>query len=147
LYGNNSASTTTYNNRLQPSQFRLTDVNSGASYIRENYAYYGDGRLQSVTDLDDSAGNNPPVTLRFLSRSYSYDQAGRVGQGYSPNQAPFNQSYGYDEFDNLTSRSGTVYWQPYQSATFTYTNNRHDGWSYYADGQVSSSRQQRRMTL
>ena len=39
----------------------------------------------------------------------------------------------------MTSRSGTVYWQPYQSATFAYTNNRHNGWSYYADGQVLSS--------
>jgi YD repeat-containing protein len=138
-YGNNSASTTTYNNRLQPSQFRLTDVNSGASYIRENYSSYGDGRLQSVADLDDTGGNNPPATLRFLSRSFSYDQAGRVTQGYSPNQAPFRQTYGYDEFDNMTSRAGTIDWQPYQSATFTYTNNRHNGWSYYADGQVSSS--------
>jgi YD repeat-containing protein len=138
-YGNNSASTTSYNNRLQPSQFRLTDANSGASYIRENYAFYGDGRLQSVADLDDTGGTNPPATLRFLSRSYGYDQTGRVAQVYSSNQAPMNQTYGYDEFDNMTSRAGSYYWQPSQSATFTYTNNRHNGWSYYADGQVSSS--------
>jgi hypothetical protein len=138
-YGNNSASTTTYNARLQPSQFRLTDVNSGASYIRENYSFWDDGRLQSVADLDDTAGNNPPATLRFLSRSYGYDQAGRVTDGYSANQSPFRQTYGYDEFDNMTSRAGSYYWQPYQSATFTYTNNRHNGWNYDADGQVSSN--------
>jgi YD repeat-containing protein len=138
-YGNSSVSTTVFNNRLQPAQFRLTDANSGASYIRENYAYYGDEHVQSVADLDDTAGNNPPATLRFLSRSYGYDQAGRVTQAYSSNQAPLNQTYGYDEFDNMTSRSGTYYWQPYQSETFTYTGNRHNGWSYYADGQVSYS--------
>src|SRR5258706_8560170 len=138
-YGNNSVSTTTYNTRLQPYQFRLTDASSGSSYIRENYAYWGDGRLQSVADLDDTGGTNPPATLRFLSRSYGYDQAGRVAQVYSSSQAPLNQTYGYDEFDNMTSRSGSIYWQPYQSATFTYTNNRHNGWSYYPDGQVLSS--------
>jgi YD repeat-containing protein len=138
-YGNNRVSTTAFNNRLQPVQFRLTDASSGASYIRENYSYWGDGRLQSVADLDDTGGTNPPATLRFLSRSYGYDQAGRVADVYSSNQAPLRQNYGYDEFDNMTFRSGTVYWQPYQSATFAYTNNRHNGWSYYADGQVLSS--------
>jgi len=37
----------------------------------------------------------------------------------------------------LTSRAGSYYWQPYQSATFTYTNNRRNGWSYDADGRIS----------
>jgi hypothetical protein len=62
-----------------------------------------------------------------------------VSEGYSSNQAPFRQTYGYDEFDNMISRAGSYYWQPYQSETFTYTNNRHNGWSYNADGQVSSN--------
>src|SRR5438045_25737 len=39
----------------------------------------------------------------------------------------------------MTSRAGSYYWQPFQTATFSYTNNRHDGWSYDADGQVLSS--------
>jgi hypothetical protein len=122
---------------MQPSQFRLRDNTYSISVISENYAYFPDSRLSSVSDLDDTAGSNPPATLRFLSRSYGYDQAGRVSQGYSPNQAPFRQTYSYDEFDNMTSRAGSYYWQPYQSETFTYTNNRHNGWSYNADGQVS----------
>jgi len=117
----------------------LRDNTYNISLISENYAYFADARISSVSDLDDTAGSNPPATLRFLTLSFGYDHVGRVTQGYSPNTAPFRQTYGYDEFDNLTSRAGSYYWQPYQSATFTYTNHRRNGWSYYADGQVSSS--------
>lgn len=138
-YTTNRSSTTQYNGRMQPTQFRLRDNTYDFSLISENYAYYDDGRVSSVTDLDDTAGNNPPATLRFLSRSFGYDQSGRVIQGYSPNTAPVRQTYGYDEFGNMTSRSGSYYWQAYQSATFSYTNNRHDGWSYDLNGQVLSS--------
>ena len=50
--------------------------------MRETYSDHADGRLQVLTDLDDTPGNNPPVTLRFLSRSYNYDQVGRVTNGF-----------------------------------------------------------------
>jgi len=136
-YGNNSSQTTQYNGRLQPTQFRLRDNTYNFSLISENYAYFSDGRLSSVTDLDDTAGSNPPATLRFLTRSFGYDHVGRVIQGYSSNASPFRQTYGYDEFNNLMSRSGTYYWQPYQSDTASYTNNRRTGWSYDADGRIS----------
>src|SRR5262249_18556050 len=108
-----SNSTIAFNSRMQPTQFRLTANANGASVIRENYSYFGDGRLASLTDLDDTAGNNPPVSLRFLSRAYSYDNAGRVTSGFGTGNAgqgvPFNQNYSYDPFGNLIGRTGAYY--------------------------------------
>ena len=144
-YGNNTSSTIKYNVRLQPSEFRLTnDTNGGSSIIRENYSYYPDGRLATLTDLDDTAGTNPPSTLRFLSRSFGYDHVGRVtggsGSGQGGGRIPFQQSYGYDVFGNMTSRSGSYYNYmalPAQTDTPTFTNNRRAGWTYDADGRVT----------
>jgi YD repeat-containing protein len=48
-------------------------------------------------------------------------------------------SYGYDAFNSLTSRSGQYALNSWQSDTATYTNNRRNGWSYNAEGQVTSS--------
>jgi hypothetical protein len=143
-YGNNSVSTTTYNSRLQPNQYRLTDATSGASLMREDYSYNADGRLSLLTDLDDTGGNNPPVSLRFLSRTYSYDLAGRVTDSRGTHGAalPLIQSYGYDEFDNLTYRSGSYYdynGSSTQTDTAHFTNNKRDGWAYDTDGRFASS--------
>jgi YD repeat-containing protein len=144
-YGNDSSSTITYNNRLQPTQFRLTNNTYGMNLLREDYTYNGDGRLLTLTDLDDTPGINPPSTLRFLTRSYEYDQAGRVTKGYGESNGPtgtrypYTQTYGYDAFGNMTSRAGSYYSQPSQSQVSTYTNNRRDGWTYNADGDVESS--------
>jgi YD repeat-containing protein len=143
-YGNNSVNTTQYNARLQPTQFRLTDATSGSSLMREDYSYYADGRLSLLTDLDDTSGNNPPSSLRFLSRTYSYDLVGRVTDSRGTHGAalPLIQSYSYDEFDNLTSRSGSYYdynGSATQTDTAHFTNNRRDGWTYDADGRFASN--------
>jgi len=154
-----SNSTIGYNLRLQPTQFRLTATGSGASIIREDYSYSGDGRISQLTDLDDTAGSNPPATLRYLSRSYNYDNVGRVtgsqgtGIGSMP-AVPYSQSYSYNEFGNMTGRSGSYYnytFSPASSDTSTYLNNRRTGWNYNAEGQVilataNSTEGQRTMT-
>jgi YD repeat-containing protein len=129
-------STIGFNSRMQPTEFR------GA--MRENYSYFADGTLSTVVDLDDTAGTNPPMSLRFLSRGYRYDHVGRVTQGYSISSAhiPINQTYGYDEFGNMTSRVGAYYNYTASapaSDTATFTNNRRNGWTYNADGQVTAT--------
>ena len=133
-----------YNARMQPSQFRLTFNSNLASIIRENYDYFGDGRVSLLTDLDDTVGNNPPSTIRTLSRGYSYDHLGRVtgsgGSGGGGASVPYTQSYSYDAFGNMTGRSGRYYGynnNPFLNDSATYTNNRRNGWSYKADGQVA----------
>jgi YD repeat-containing protein len=102
------SSTIAYNARMQPAQFRLTANGTGASIIREDYNYFADGRAATLTDLDDTAGSDPPSTLRYLSRGYSYDHVGRVtgGFGTGTGGVPYNQSYSYDAFGNMTGRSG-----------------------------------------
>lgn len=95
---------------------------------------------------DDTAGSNPPVTLRFLSRRYSYDHTSRVTGGHGTGGAgagvPFSQSYSYNEFGNMTGRTGSYYNYNFSaptSDTASYTDNRRTGWSYNADGQVVAS--------
>lgn len=82
-----------------------------------------------------------------MSRVYGYDLAGRLT---SVNAAPphpfgipspFTGNYGYDAFNNMTSRSGRFALNPDQSDSANYVNNRRvqSGWSYDADGRVLTS--------
>jgi YD repeat-containing protein len=138
-FGDNSYQTTSYNGQMRPTQYRLSGT--WGSWQRLDYSYYGDGRLSNVVDLDDGQGSNPPSTLHFMSRSYTYDHVGRVTfAGGTSTTPPFRQWYSYNEFDNTTSRSGSNgYNGAYLSDTATYTNNRRDGWTYDADGRLTYS--------
>ena len=142
-----SNSTIGFNTRLQPNEFRLTANGTGTSIMREDYSYFADGRLRLLTDLDDTPGTNPPATLRFLSRNYSYDQVGRptggqgTGSGSMPG-VPYSQSYSYDQFGNMTGRSGSYYnytLSPPATDSATYNNNRRSNWTYNAEGQVTAT--------
>ena len=140
-----SSATTSYGFRPIPTQYLLTG-NSGSSIMRENYSYHPDGQIIALTDLDDTAGNNPPQTLRFLSRGFFYDHMGRItsayGNGNGGQGVPFSQSYGYDEFGNMTSRSGVYYSYNnggFTNDTSTYVNNRRTNWTYNADGQPTNT--------
>jgi YD repeat-containing protein len=133
-FGDANSETVSYDSRMRPSQYRGPQ--------REDFAYYADGRLQTITDLDDGQGSNPPSTLHFFSRSYTYDLAGRVTHGGGTNNtlSPFQQDYTYDEFDNMTSRAGSNgYESPVPTDTAHYTNGRRDGWTYDADGRLTLS--------
>lgn len=55
-----------------------------------------------------------------MSRSFSYDLVGRV-TGAGGGTTPYVQSYGYDEFNNLTARSGKYWYGSYVSASSTYS--------------------------
>ena len=137
------SSTIWFNLRMQPSAFTST-----AAGMSESYSYYADGRLHTLTDLNDTAGSNPPVTLRFLSRSYNYDHVGRVTNGFGTGSGapgvPFTQTYSYDAFGNMTGRSGSYYNYHNDSSltktdNSTYVNNRRTNWSYDLEGQVTST--------
>jgi len=129
--------TISYNGRMSPSHFQGPSMNI-------DYTYYNDGKLNTFKDLNDQIGDPHYVQFHYMSRSYSYDQAGRTsGVGQLPNynvSPPFSGSYGYDAFDNLNSRSGQYALNPWRSdGPTTYTNDRRAGWSYNAEGQVISS--------
>jgi len=76
--------------------------------------------------------------MRYLSRGYAYDQVGRVVDNSGPNGLPLRQSYGYDQFGNMTARWGTYFFQASQSQTAAYVNNRRTDWSYDAQGQITN---------
>jgi YD repeat-containing protein len=127
-----SGPTISYNSRMLPTHYGSYD-----------YTYYDDGRLQEFRDLNDQIGDPHYVQFHYMSRRYSYDQKGRVSsvgqlQNYSI-LPPFSGSYGYDAFDNLTSRSGQYALNSTQSDSASYTNNRRAGWTYNAEGQVTNS--------
>jgi YD repeat-containing protein len=139
-FGDGSGETVTYDARLQPWQFRLTSNAQGYGALREDFGYYADGRLHTVTDLDDGPGATPPSSYRFMSRTYGYDHAGRVtSAGGVSNTSPYSQSYSYNAFDDLTGRAGSYGYSPGQSDTATYTNGRRDGWTYDPDGRLRVS--------
>ena len=113
------------------------------NYGGYDYTYYADGRLKEFWDRSDQIGNPQFVQFHYMSRRYVYDQAGRVsGVGQLENYSimpPFTGAYGYDAFDNLTSRSGQYAMNPAQSDSGSYTNNRRSGWNYNPEGQVLNS--------
>jgi YD repeat-containing protein len=139
-FGDGSSETVPqFNSRLQPTQFRLMYGQSSSQ--RDDYSYYDDGRLKQFTDLDDTMA--VVGQFHYMSRVYNYDQSARVktvgpipGTNVPP---PFSASYGYDVFDNMTSRSGQYGLHPFASDSSTYTNNRRNGWTYDADGRLTTS--------
>jgi YD repeat-containing protein len=127
-----SGATISYNSRMRPTHYGAYD-----------YTYYDDGKLKGFRDLSDQVGNPRDVQFHYMSRGYSYDHAGRISSvGQLENHSimpPFFGTYGYDAFDNLTSRSGNYAINPTQSDSGSYTNNRRAGWTYNAEGQVLNS--------
>jgi YD repeat-containing protein len=127
-----AGSGTSYNNRMLPTHYGGYD-----------YSYYDDGKLKEFRDQSDQVGNPQNVQFHYMSRRYSYDHAGRISsvgqlENYSV-MPPFSGSYGYDAFDNMTSRSGNYAINPTQSDSASYTNNRRTGWTYNAEGKVTNS--------
>lgn len=136
-FGDLSSQTTKYDARMRPSQYRLTGGGTGG--LREDFSYYDDSRLHLITDLDDGTRQPSPQHLT-MSRTYSYDLVGRVTDaGGISSPSPYHQNYDYDAFNNLKYRSGAYGYQPGQTDTPTFTNNRRDGWQYDADGRLVSN--------
>jgi YD repeat-containing protein len=136
-YGDAKSATTSYDARMRPSAYDFPG-------LREQFQYYDDGRLNQMIDLDDRPQDiGYPDTGRHFSRAHFYDQVGRLttarGLSTTYSSFPYSQSYGYDAFNNQTGRSGSYYYQTPKSDSATYSNNRRQNWSYYADGQVKHS--------
>lgn len=139
--GNNQSSIVFYgyDARMVVGRFQLTPQNGGT--IRgAQYSRYADGQVSYAQDLSDSK----------FDRAYFYDeQMGRVTQGLSGGEArgagttdgPYNQTYGYDAFNNLTGRGGRFWTKNVTPQNFTYVNNRNmdPQWQYDFDGRPTQS--------
>ncbi|MGQ0541957.1 MAG: RHS repeat domain-containing protein, partial [Blastocatellia bacterium] len=124
-----------FDNRLRASEFLVQNATPTKIFDR-SYEYYADGRLKLA---DESVWN------RF-DRSFTWDHQGRVkdaksgaeahgGTETNLNNLPYRQTYSYDQFQNTTSRSSTL-WN-YGSWEFSYSivNNRVAGSQYDFDGR------------
>ncbi len=129
--GLNHVTSLLYNSKLQPSQYDIS-----GNVVHQNYDYNDDGRVRFVHNTTDIG----------FDRSYSYDHAARLTEARSGGAArgdnvstPYNETFGYDPFSNLTSR-WSLSWngQTNDSDSATYANNRRSGWGYDADGRNTS---------
>jgi RHS repeat-associated protein len=145
-YANGRSLTTAYDNRLRPTTWNVAGV-LGYNY---NYDYFNErsGRVSYAQNIQDAT----------LDRSYEYDHLGRLAISHSGAEArahaysgqwgtadgPFSQGYEYDAWGNVTHKYG---WggevqggSPSASTDFTYsyTNNRRNGFSYDAAGNLTN---------
>jgi YD repeat-containing protein len=148
-YGNNISETTSYNSRLQPTDYNLSNTNytNWTMYPYPNYSsmswsfdYYADGRLQHAWD----------ATNHWFDRAYSYDHAARLSEATTYRRAegltpfpsnpwadPYQHILTYDVWGNITNRSGTLYGDGYPDSA-TYANNRRSSWGYDVDGNITT---------
>jgi YD repeat-containing protein len=130
MYGNNRTLSVNYDQRLRPSHYEVSGV------MALDYQYYADGRLNFADDLTNSV----------FDRSYQYDQGGRMTTALSgaesrgepaTNNRPYNQSVGYDVWDNMPSRTAKHWSKNIPTAALVEVNNRVNGWQYDADGRAT----------
>lgn len=138
-FGNGRALSVGYDNRLRVQTWDVPGV-MGWSYA---YTDFGEntGRVTFAQNLYDST----------LTRSYDYDNVGRLFNSYTGPEAlahtgrpggvwgdhsgPYSQAYIKDAWGNVTQKMGRS-GDPDQF-TATYTNNRQDGFTYDASGNLT----------
>jgi hypothetical protein len=141
-YGNGAHGFVAYNGRLQPTSMELRNVNAGSwnqtpLTMTWNYDYYADGRLNHAYDVNND---------RF-DRKLDYDHAGRLKEAYSGREArglppaeapdnPFRQTFGYDVWGNMTSRSARFWKQTQTPYNTAYVNDRGQDSDYDPAGNV-----------
>jgi YD repeat-containing protein len=138
-YGNGVHVQMSYNSRLLPTRYDVTGLQyyygQAAAPSGSTYSYYADGRVSYAQDIRDA----------IFDRAYQYDHVGRIQEAMSGSQArggtaadgPYRQSYGYDAWDNITTRNNRLWSQSLGLDTTTYTNNRRQGWGYDAEGNIT----------
>jgi RHS repeat-associated protein len=138
-YANGRSLSVQYDNRMRPTQWNIPGV-MGWNYA---YTYFGEntGRVTYAQNLNDST----------LDRSYDYDHVGRLIAAKSGAEArvhveiipsgtpdgPYSQTYEYDQWGNMVARTGRG-GENSSYATVTYTNNKRNGLTYDAAGNLTN---------
>jgi len=145
-FGNQTHQYVGYDARLRAATMELRNVivntsNQTPLTMTWNYDYNMDGRLNHAYDVQDN---------RF-DRKFDYDEYGRLKEAYTgleargqaptvPANSPFRQTFGYDEWGNMTARSGRLWKHELAGESSTYgTDDRRDGWTYDAAGNLTAS--------
>ena len=128
-----------YNVRMQIAQI------DDQGKLSADFTYNPDGLINTIRGMRD----------RRLDRSFTYDHVGRAtgtrsasAAGLGSSEPPqFQQDYGYDEFDHMTSRQGKYWYTRDNAFSATYTNNLAGNvtdnsstrnWEYDAIGNIKS---------
>jgi RHS repeat-associated protein len=135
-YSNGRALSLQYDNRLRLTSWSIPSV------LRMQYLYEGTngGRVTFARNQDDET----------LDRYFGYDHLGRLTVSRSGNEArlaigeqvpllyngPYSQGYQYDQWGNITYRDGWGGDNPVFTAT--YTNNKRNGLTYDAAGNLTN---------
>jgi YD repeat-containing protein len=135
-YGNTRTLNANYDSRLRLTEWNIAGV-LGYNYA---YNYFGENsnRVTFAHNIQTTqAGSQTAVRDASLDRSYDYDQVGRLVAAYTGTAAlahtgqgstwgadgPYAQTYAYDQWGNMTARSG---WggenASYAALTFTNSN-------------------------
>jgi YD repeat-containing protein len=131
-YGNSKSVAVTYDNALRPAIYEVPGI------IKKSYQYYADGSSKFVQDQ--------LTTNSKFDRSYTYDHAGRITTALSGAEArgggptddrPYHETTTYDALGHISGRT-IRHWDRYESSADSYVNNRRVGWSYDADGRLTS---------
>jgi RHS repeat-associated protein len=137
-YSNGRSLSLSYNSRMFLTQWNIPGV------MGWNYAYHyfneNTGRVVYAQNINDPT----------LDRSYDYDHVGRpthftsgsnarhhTGQGGTPlHDGPYSQGYAFDVWGNRTWMEG---WGGMgHNETVSYTNNKRDGFTYDAAGNLTN---------
>ncbi|HKV35652.1 MAG TPA: S8 family serine peptidase [Pyrinomonadaceae bacterium] len=135
-YGNGRTLSLQYDTRLRPTSWSIP----GVLRMQYGYAWENSGRVEFARNQDDET----------LDRYFAYDQVGRLFVSRSGNEArlavgeqvpllyngPYSHNYLYDQWGNLTAREGWGGDNPVFTAT--YTNNKRDGLTYDAAGNLTN---------
>jgi YD repeat-containing protein len=147
-YGDSVVEDRSYTPRLQVASFvsaRVNVPNYPPTLMSSTYQYSADGRIKGTSDLVD----------HNFDRAYRYDQVGRVSATYTAQEArnflnnqpppssdtgPYNQSYQYDAWSNITQRTSRFWSQAPTTLTLNpdpATNRNTDpAWQYDAAGNI-----------
>jgi YD repeat-containing protein len=134
-YGNGLSMSMTFNERQQAATFEVGKT--GSTLIQKSYQYYNDGKLKFSDDSLDAK----------FDRLQKYDSVGRIEEAFSGARArgetlddyanqPYQEFYGYNAFDQITSRENR-HWVAEYGTSDSYDRNRRAACDYDADGRLT----------
>jgi RHS repeat-associated protein len=155
-FGDSHSLSTSYDNRMRVTGWDVANV------LGFSYTYYGGNSFGGTTQVNYARNlSNNGGRDESLDRSYEYDQVGALvfahsgaearaafgidGTPWGNSNGPYSHWYDYDKHGNMDFRFG---WggevqggAPYGGdtmLTYSYTNNRQNGFGYDAAGNVTN---------
>ncbi|MCZ2149713.1 MAG: hypothetical protein LC126_18290, partial [Bryobacterales bacterium] len=123
-YGTGQAQTRTYNERLQMTRMTVAGV------MDLEYVYSGSANNGQITSMKNYISGEEVI--------YQYDTLKRLTSAATTAVGPqWGQSFGYDGFGNLLSKSVVKGSAPVMSIAVDGATNRVVGWGYDANGNVT----------